>query len=113
MFGLGIELDHIFGSTWLIDELFQLGISYQEVALYKQSVLQDESVSTLLPPPSPEFIQWAADNVDHNIKTLNGEGTFHGMGITAMSMNVHHCLKIDKCMMYQTKGSAQNRGIHP
>ena len=26
-----------------------------------------------------------ADNVDHNVATLNGEGTFHGMGIIAVS----------------------------
>jgi len=26
-----------------------------------------------------------ADNVDHNVATLNGEGTFHGMGIITIS----------------------------
>ena len=25
--------------------------------------------------------QWVADNVDHDINTLTGKGTFHGMGI--------------------------------
>ena len=29
------------------------------------------------------FIQYIADNVDHNIRTLDGHGTFHGMGIIA------------------------------
>ena len=29
------------------------------------------------------FIQYVADNVDHNICTLDGHGTFHGMGIIA------------------------------
>ena len=24
-FGLGVELDHVFGSKWLIEELFRLG----------------------------------------------------------------------------------------
>ena len=26
------------------------------------------------------------DNVDHNIATLNGQGTFHGMGIISMTV---------------------------
>ncbi|KAH3753445.1 hypothetical protein DPMN_188082 [Dreissena polymorpha] len=26
------------------------------------------------------FIQFAADNVDHNVRTLDGHDTFHGMG---------------------------------
>ncbi len=31
------------------------------------------------------FTQWVADNVDHNIATVDGRGTFHGMGIIAVS----------------------------
>ena len=27
--------------------------------------------------------QWSADNVDHNIGTLDGKNTFHGMGMIA------------------------------
>ena len=29
--------------------------------------------------------QFVADNVDHNIATTDGKGTFHGMGIIAIS----------------------------
>ena len=32
---------------------------------------------------SGSFVQWSADNVDHNCRTLDGKGTFHGMGIIA------------------------------
>ena len=41
LFGMGIEADHVFGSRWLIDELFKLGftISYSEVNRFKQSVV--------------------------------------------------------------------------
>lgn len=28
-------------------------------------------------------LQYIADNVDHNIRTIDGHGTFHGMGIVA------------------------------
>ena len=27
------------------------------------------------------FLQFAGDNVDHSLATLDGKGTFHGMGI--------------------------------
>ena len=30
------------------------------------------------------YKQWVADNVDHNIATLTGKGTFHGMGIVCV-----------------------------
>ena len=31
-------------------------------------------------------MQWSAGNVDHNISTLDGTGSFHGMGITSISV---------------------------
>ena len=31
------------------------------------------------------FTQWVADNVDHNLATLDGQESFHGMGIIAVS----------------------------
>ena len=34
---------------------------------------------------SLHFTQWVGDKVGHNIKTLNGEETFHGMGIIFLS----------------------------
>ena len=50
LFGLGMEMDHVFGSKWLINELTQLGfsITYDEVIRYKQSVIQCESPENLL-----------------------------------------------------------------
>ena len=30
-----------------------------------------------------QFVQYVADNVNHNIPTLDGLGTFHGMGMIA------------------------------
>ena len=39
LFGLGVELDHIYGSKWLSEELFRLGfsVSYREITKYKQA----------------------------------------------------------------------------
>ena len=39
-----------------------------------------EPLATL---PNNSFVQWSADNVDHNLATLDGKGTLHGMGIIA------------------------------
>ncbi len=77
-------MDHVFGSRWLIDEMSRLGFSITyEVNMYKPSVIQSESLDNLLAPGT--YTQWVADNVDHNVATLDGKGTFHGMGIIAVS----------------------------
>ena len=89
-FGIGVEMDHLFGSKWLITELSRLGfsISYDEVTRYKQSVIQTEDAMEVADSFSPDtFTQFVADNVDHNICTLDGKGTFHGMGIISTSTN--------------------------
>jgi len=88
LFGVAVDMDHTFGSKWLVTELSRLGFSltYDEVLRYKQSVLQDASgMLTKLDSYPQTFTQFAADNVDHNVATLDGKGTFHGMGIIAMS----------------------------
>ncbi|XP_057294633.1 uncharacterized protein LOC130623163 [Hydractinia symbiolongicarpus] len=59
-FGIGVYVDKSFGTCWLVDHLAKVGFSMSS----------DE---------------WVADNVDHNIQTLIGKGTFHGMGITSIS----------------------------
>ena len=33
------------------------------------------------------FTQWVADNVDHNINTLTGKGTFDVMGIISVTQS--------------------------
>ena len=45
-FGVGIEMDHIFGSKWLINKLSRLGfsVSYDEVNRYKQSVIENNNI---------------------------------------------------------------------
>jgi len=86
LFGLGISLDQIIGSKTLINLLSRLGFcsSYDEITRFKQSVVQcedDVPVSYGL----DSFTQFAADNIDHNVCTIDGFDTFHGMGIISMS----------------------------
>jgi len=39
---------------------------------------------TDIPGHNHEFVQYACDNVDHNIRTIDGHNTFHGMGMISM-----------------------------
>jgi len=41
-----------------------------------------------VPPMLGSFTQWVGDNVDHNVASIDGRGSFHGMGIIACS-NCH------------------------
>ena len=59
-------------------------VSSDEVNRFKQSAVRDEKSNVI--PPSEDFCtQWSGDNVNHNVMTLDGLGTFHGMGIISMS----------------------------
>jgi len=62
-------------------------VSYDEVVRYKQSVLQfvPGYVEELLTSDNRPFMQYFADNVDHNVRTLDGRGTFHGMDVISVS----------------------------
>ena len=99
-----MELDHVFGSKWLIEELSQLGFchSYREVTRFKQSAMTIEGASDIafsLPPGT--FSQYMADNVDHNICTLDGKKTFHGMGIMQASTNMNGVQREEKSIKRQ------------
>ena len=82
------ECDQVFGSKWLINELykFRFSVSCSKVTRFKQSIIQNASLDELNIQVYPKaFTQFAAENVDH-IVTIDGKGTFHGMGIIAMSL---------------------------
>ena len=87
MFGLGIELEKSMACKWLVDHLSRLGfcISNDEVLRYKQSAIERSNAENR--DDSPQFMQWVADNVDHNVTTLTGKDTLHGMGI----ISIIHC----------------------
>ena len=78
--GLAVQLHHSF----LIDTLHHHGFcsSYQEVQMFNQNAALIQG--TNIPSFNGEFVQYAADNVDHNSRTLNGNNTFHGMGMIAV-----------------------------
>ena len=84
LFGSGIELDDVFGSRWLLTEQNHRDycISPKEVLHYKHSVVMNETTDDLLNLKQGSFTQWSADNVDHNVRTLDGRGSLDAMGIT-------------------------------
>ena len=81
--GLGVQLHHLYASRFLIDTFHKHGFccSYNEVHQFEQNAVL--SYGTDIPNHSTQFVQYVADNVDHNIKTLDGNNTFHGMGMIA------------------------------
>ena len=79
--GLAVQMHNQFGSKGLIESLHSHGfcssykvLKFGSCAAFYQNVnlpeLKDSS-----------FLHYSADNVDHNICTLDGLNTFHGMGI--------------------------------
>ena len=93
--GLGVQLHHHFASRFLIDSLHKHGFcsSYNEVHQFEQNAVLNYGVD--IPEYSSQFIQYIADNVDHNIRTLDGYNTFHGMGmIAAVTPEVNKSKKI-------------------
>lgn len=74
------------GSKFLINVLHRLGlsVSYDEIYRYKHSVVQCDASAK----PNPhlfDFVQYAADNVDHDVCSLDGLATLHAMGIVSIS----------------------------
>ena len=83
--GLAVQLHSIFGSRIMIDVLFKMGFctSYTEVLKFMVCAAFYQSI-TLPIIPETSVVHYAADNVDHNVRTLDGHNTFHGMGIIAI-----------------------------
>jgi len=82
--GLSTQLHHLYKSRFLIDTLSVMGFSssYMEVQRFLKNAA-DAVAPQLLERGSFGTVLFAADNVDHNIITLDGRGTFHGMGMVA------------------------------
>ncbi|KAJ8049891.1 hypothetical protein HOLleu_02834 [Holothuria leucospilota] len=78
--GLGVQMHHQYGSRFLIDSLNNHGlcVSYSEVLNFESSAACFKGTGN---PVAGHFGQYIPDNVDHNLRTLDGRGTVHAMGI--------------------------------
>ena len=113
-FGLGVEIDKTMGSKWLITHLSRLGfcISYDEVQKFKQSAIVHADNQSDNDGISEAFAQWIADNVDHDINTLTGKGTFHGMGIIcANAKPIGDFGKVPRLRKIPAASFIKNRGV--
>ena len=102
-FGLSVELDHVFGSKWMLNELDRLGLStsYSEVTWFEHYVLvNDDSKKFMKKVATGAFSLWSTDNVDHNICSLNDLGSLYGMGMvistTGVTLRCRNAVKRDK-----------------
>ena len=84
-FGVGLNIDKSTGCKQLITHFSRLGLSIspEEVSQFKQSATEDMENNDNQERVNDGFKQWVAD-VDHNIATLTGRGTFHGMGVVCV-----------------------------
>ena len=79
--GLGVLIHHKYATQELIDLLYKMGLgpSYDNVRKFEKNAAVSQGIDII--NPQGKFYQFAADNVDHQIKTLDGKNTYHGMGI--------------------------------
>jgi hypothetical protein len=92
---LAVQLHHHFGSRFLTDLLHSFGFcsSYSEVQKFEKNAAVAQG--TEVAADKSCFVQHIADNIDHNVCTLNGRDTFHGMGIVATFIPekiMHQCI---------------------
>ena len=107
-----------FGSKWQINNLHRFGfsISSDEVTRFKHSAIEaTEICPTDLAENETQnqFTQWVAVNVNHNLVTLTGKRTFHGMGIIAVSNLANVKISTVKRLKYRLKAAdfAKDKGI--
>ena len=81
---LGVEVDHTLVSKQQFIKLSRLRFSVNpdEVTRYKQSTTVNENVNDIIKNVR------SGDNVDHDVSSLNGKGTFHGMGVVILSTSL-------------------------
>jgi hypothetical protein len=83
--GLAVQIHHLFRSKFLIDTLNLMGFSssYSEVQRFEKNAACSAGSDVLGDDIDllDSMVLFAADNVDHNSITLDGKGTFHGMGM--------------------------------
>ena len=52
---------------------------------YKQNVVKNDTVDDIVCPDGTAFLQFVADNTDHDLATIDGKKTHHGLGSIAIA----------------------------
>ena len=89
--GLAVQMYQHFRSRYLLDTLHRMGLS----SSYKEAMIFERNAAVVCGSQlngqvgEDNFIKFSADNMDHNLCTLAGKDTFHGMGmIVAISKGI-------------------------
>ena len=74
---LAVQMHHHFGSRFLIDSLHRHGFccSYSEFQMFERNAVVTSGTELNI-QDGDCFLQHVADNVDHNIRTIDGETLF-------------------------------------
>ena len=79
--GVTVQMHHLYRSRFLIDSLSTMGFasSYPEVQRFEMNVACSLALDVLGSDIDilGQSLSFAGDNMDHNIITLDGKGTFH------------------------------------
>ena len=93
---LAVKINRMFASKWLNDQIFKFAFSepYHEANCFKQGVVVTEDVeeifSAYVALGENGFATFVKDNVDHNVKILDGRETFHGRCLIAIVTKIEH-----------------------
>ena len=52
---------------------------------YKQNVVKHDKTDEIICPEGTSFLQFVSDNTDHDLATLDGKNTHHGLGTIAIA----------------------------
>ena len=117
-FALAVSIDHKFGSKWLNQVLYDFGfcVGYDEVVRFKQNVVAHEDVDLSASLSQSTFLQFVGDNTDHDLNTVDGFKTHHGLGSIQVwngtfNPNVQNCAKIPRKPKLNWSNVANNEGI--
>jgi hypothetical protein len=78
-------MHHHFSSRYHIDTLhsFVFASSYSKTKKFEKAAAFTNG-EHLLSGINGKFVQFIADNADHNANTIDGKGTLHAMGMAAV-----------------------------
>ena len=68
------------GTNYSNDQDFLL-----KVMRFKQNVIKHDRTEEIICPHETAFLQYVGDNTDHNLATLDGKNTHHGLGSIAIA----------------------------
>ena len=69
-----------------------------KVIRYKQNVVKHDKTDEIICLDGASFLQFVSDNTDHDLATLDGQNTHHGLGTIAIANG-----KLSNCSIQRQK----------